>query len=181
MVEFIGVRHICSVTFSSSCALQWQRKSAELERRGATHTIKPPCRCPAVSLSSDPALVIEPHWLGWGREATIVRVTPFVNLHPPTLELTNVAEQQLTVKLLAWWQEGLPVLCGSNSYVADTLQRNSEATICTKEKARQANYNLREAGKTNMPFATLCFNAVIECLSLEQNPQWSANGKNGWN
>lgn len=79
-----------------SCALQRERKRDRARETGChphhKATIPVSC-CPSFP---DPALVIEAHWLGWGREATIVRVSLFVNPQPPTLELTGVAKQQLT-------------------------------------------------------------------------------------
>lgn len=83
--RFFWLRHVCSVTFSGHVHCNERERETELERRGATHTTKPPSQCPAVPLFPDPALVIEAHWLGWRREATIVRVSLFVNPQPPTL------------------------------------------------------------------------------------------------
>ncbi len=87
-------RLFCHILWS--CALQWEKKRDRARETGChphhKATIPVSC-CPSFP---DPASIIEAHWLGWGREATIVRVSLFVNPQPPTLELTGVAKQQLT-------------------------------------------------------------------------------------
>lgn len=71
-------------------------RETELKRQGATHITKPPSQGPAVPFSPEPDACHRGPltWLRQ-REATIVRVSPFVNPQSPTLKLTGVAKQQL--------------------------------------------------------------------------------------
>lgn len=118
-------------------------REPELERRGATHTTKPASKCPAVPLFPDPALVIEAHWLSWGREATIVRGSLLVNPLPPTLSLQSLSNCKPSEVV------GAVTMRGSQfcSKVADTLQSGTEAAIRAKRRQDKPTATSEKLGK----------------------------------